>query len=170
MFWGLVTRGEWFLCINIAVRRKNEELSISHDSWSGYFFCRTVLYGLRQSFKKPSYLLLIWGFTLVYWCACSLLVLLQLYVVKSGCLNSCMQSAIAENQARRWKCLNSFPLNLKVNWRQPSKYASKLVHWHVLHWKGQFVLSSVLHSIQLSDNICNYSCDEFFLNCNWLLG
>lgn len=43
------------------------------------------------------------------------------WMVESGCLNSCMQSIIAQNQARRWKmwkCQNSFQLSLKRGFKK----------------------------------------------------
>lgn len=43
---------------------------------------------------------------------------LPLYCSKSGCLNSCVQSTAAKNQAGRWKCPNSLLLDLKQGFKK----------------------------------------------------
>lgn len=43
---------------------------------------------------------------------------LPLYYSKSGCFNSSVQSTVAKNQARRWKCPNSLLLDLKRGFKK----------------------------------------------------
>lgn len=109
MFWGLVARGEWLQCINIAVRRRNSLSVMAVDQVTSlaelFWRTQTIPLAAKALFRYWALLACI-NMPILYLCYLS-------WMVESGCLNSCMQSIVVQNQARKWKlwkCQNSFQL------------------------------------------------------------